>query len=179
MLNEENRRLIRPVKVLEDEHKRTVAREAFEEAAGGEIDLFARGLAVKVLEIFPQFSFHLETDEACDVGKDLLAFSRKKCGNARFELVPGLGVIIVLGNARVLPKDLPEGPVAHLLPVGEGPSFEPEEIFAFEVTADLRHKAGLAETSFAHDRKNAALAVEEPVNASLNCGDFSVPAHEG
>ena len=28
----------------------------------------------------------------------------------------------------ILPEDLPEGPVAHLLAVGEGPAFEPEEI---------------------------------------------------
>ena len=136
--------------------------------------MFARGFAVEVLDTFPKFSFHIETDETCEVGKDLLAFSWQKCGNARFELVPGLGVIIVLGNARVLPEDLPEGPVAHLLTIGEGPALEPEQILVFEVTAGFCHKAGFAETCFADDGKNASLTVEESVNAALDCGQFGV-----
>ena len=36
MLYQENRRLVRPVEVLEDEHERTVGRETFEESGGSE-----------------------------------------------------------------------------------------------------------------------------------------------
>ena len=81
VLDEEDGRFIRPVEVLEDEDEGTVARESFKETAGGEIDLFAHGLAVEVLEVLPEFSFHLEADEACEVGEDLSAVSREECGD--------------------------------------------------------------------------------------------------
>ena len=47
------------------------------------------------------------------------------------------------------------------------------------MTADLRHEAGLAETCLTDDGEDAPLAVEEAVDAALDCGDLGVAADEG
>ena len=72
------RGLVDPVEVLDHQRHRALARQALEEPPDAQEDLLAHGPAVEVAHALGELSGHLESEQRCEIGKDLGESSPKR-----------------------------------------------------------------------------------------------------
>ena len=177
LLEQLERRLVRPVEILEDDAERLLLGEPVEQLREDLDRLVLDALAVQLADLLRLVGLEREPQEVGEERVGVVGLLPEDLGELRLQLETHARLGRRRADAQPVAQEVADGGVGEALRVRDRPALDEADQVGV-LGADLVHEPRLADAGLADHRDDHAAALAEAVHRALEDGQLEVASHE-